>query len=59
MCPLSGGLGEANPEWGDPAQQVLQPLEEAEREGDPAGDLWQRQGKYPTNKTTNISFNPP
>lgn len=45
-----GGLGEADQGGGDSPHQVLQPVEEAEGEGNPAGDLRQRQGKYPTAK---------
>lgn len=55
---FSGVLGEDDPAGGDSSQQVLQPVEEAEGEGDPAGDLWERQGNYPTNHhLINISTN--
>lgn len=45
-CFSTGGLGEAGPGGGDASQQVLHPVEEAERKGDSAGDLWERKGKY-------------
>lgn len=57
-CPPSGGVGEADPAGGDTPQQVLQPVEEVEGEGDPAGDLWQRKGNYPTKKPTNTRLIP-
>lgn len=50
ICSLSGGLGEANPGGGDPPEQILQPVEEAAREGDPAGDFWQGKGNYQTQR---------
>lgn len=40
-------MGEADPGGGDSPLQVLQPVEEAEGEGDPARNLWQRKGNYP------------
>lgn len=51
ICSLSGGLGEADPGGGDPPEQILQPVEKAEREGDPAGDFWQGKGNYQTKET--------
>lgn len=51
ICSLSGGLGEANPGGGDTPEQILQPVEEAAREGDPAGDFWQGKGNYQTKET--------
>lgn len=48
---ISGGLGEADPGGGDSSHQVLQSVEETEGEGDPAGDLWQREGNYPPTST--------
>lgn len=51
---LLGGLGEEDPGGGYSPYQVLQPVEEAEGEGDPAGDLWQRKGNYPSTTTINI-----
>lgn len=42
----TGAVGEAGEGGGDTPEQVLQPVEEAEREGDPAGNQWQGKGEY-------------
>lgn len=41
----AGAVGEAGQRGGDAADQVLHPVEEAEGEGDPAGNHWQRKSK--------------
>lgn len=47
VCRQSGG--------GHPPYQVLQPVEEAEGEGDPAGDLLEGEGNYQTHNTNQQS----
>lgn len=41
----TGAVGEAGERGGDPSDEVLRPVEEAEGEGDPAGDHRQRKSK--------------
>lgn len=55
-CVVLGGLGETDQGGGDSPQQVPQPVEEAAGEGDPAGDLWQREGNYPSNQKQSNYF---
>lgn len=48
MVVCAGEVGEADCGGGDSPHQVLQPVEEAKGEGDPAGDLWEGEGNYHT-----------
>lgn len=53
MC--AGKVGEADYGGGHSPYQVLQPVEEAEGEGDPAGDVLEGEGNYHTHNTNQQS----